>query len=104
VVKTIEVFARPVRLSRPPIPALVPWIQRSRGQLMSIWSGACQSKSKLMSAAVRRAAPPGQRRSVQFRRRAHVIARITRHGQQLGLVKQIYPRIGGRDPARVLGL
>ncbi len=41
VVKTIEVFTRPVRLSRPPI---------------SIWSGACQSKSKLMSAAVRRAA------------------------------------------------
>jgi hypothetical protein len=56
VVKTIELFTRPVRSSRPPIPALVPWIQRSRGQLTSIWSGDCQSKSKLMSAALRRAA------------------------------------------------
>ena len=42
------------------MPALVPWTQRSRGQLAAISAGACQSKSKLTSACRR---SPAQRSS-----------------------------------------
>ncbi len=38
------------------MPALVPWTQRSRGQLAAMSAGACQSKSKLTSARCRSAA------------------------------------------------
>ena len=48
------------------MPALVPWIQRSRGQLTAIWSGACQSKSKLTSAAARRPAHLARSAGLRF--------------------------------------
>ena len=50
VVTSIALRSSPVRVMTPPIPALVAWIKRSRGQRSAVVSGIVQSKSNITSA------------------------------------------------------
>ena len=91
VVMTSDVRASPVRCTNPPIPALVPCTQRSRGQFAGHLAGCLPVEVEAHVRARPQLRPPGQVRGGQVARHAGVIGREARHGQQAGLVDEREP-------------